>query len=281
MTLPLDKLGVSYQGHTEIVDSDRVRAYAAATNDSRRGYRAGDAAPPVFAAVTAWSAIRAAITDVVPAEAVRHVVHGEQDMHFLLPLVVGSAVTTSAQPYSVRAGRSGTRYTVRALTVEAELGEPVVEQYVTLFLRGWTGGTSAGPDKPDHAVGEGAEWLCDSSFDVDEDQTRRYADASGDDLPIHVDEAFARSVGLPGVVVHGLCTLAMAGDAIVRTVAGGDLRRMRRLAARFAGHVLPGDRVTVAIRRGIDAGVGRRRHPFEARTGGRLVLSQGLAEVDA
>ncbi len=281
MALPLDKLGVSYDGHTEIVDPVRVSAYAAATNRSGPVPAPGECAPPVFAAVTAWSAIRAAVSDVVPPEALPTIVHGEQDMHFLAPLVVGSAVTTRAEPYSVRVARSGTRYTVRASTVQAEGSQPVVEQYVTLFLRGRTGGISAGPDKPDHAFPEPTERPWETTFQVDEDQARRYASASGDDMPIHVNDGFARSVGLPGVVLHGLCTLAMAGDAVLRMVAGGEARRLRRLAARFAGHVVPGDRVQVSLWRGPDGGHGRRRHVFEARAAGRPVLSHGLAETDA
>ena len=280
MALPLDKLGVTYGGHTEIVDPDRVAAYAAATNHSGLAHGPDEWAPPLFASVVAWGAIRAAVIDVVPAEALPGIVHGEQDMYFLRPLVVGSAVTTWAEPHSVRVGRSGTRYTVRASTSQAD-GRPVAEQYATLFLRGWTGGASAGPDKPDHAFPKGAERLCDTTVRVDEDQARRYAAASGDDMPIHVDDAFARSVGLPGVVLHGMCTLAMAADAVLRVAAGGQTSRLRRVAARFAGHVLPGDHVQVSLWRGPDAGNGRRRHLFEARTGGRPALSHGLAETDA
>ena len=57
---------------------------------------------------------------------------------------------------------------------------------------------------------------------VDDDQTYRYRDASGDLMPIHVDDEFARSVGLPGIIAHGLCTMAMCSQAVVTTVAGGD-----------------------------------------------------------
>ena len=60
------------------------------------------------------------------------------------------------------------------------------------------------------------------SVHVDDDQTYRYRDASGDTMPIHVDDELARSVGLPGIIAHGLCTMAMCSQSVIATVAGGD-----------------------------------------------------------
>ena len=56
---------------------------------------------------------------------------------------------------------------------------------------------------------------------VDDDQTFRYRDASGDQMPIHVDEDFAKNVGLPGIIAHGLCTMAMTSQASSRTSRSG------------------------------------------------------------
>jgi acyl dehydratase len=71
-----------------------------------------------------------------------------------------------------------------------------------------------------------------------EAQIAAYAEASGDHNPIHLDEAFARSVGLPGVIAHGMLQMGLlAGVA-------GDPGRLRRLSCRFAGMVRPGDTVT-------------------------------------
>jgi acyl dehydratase len=48
-------------------------------------------------------------------------------------------------------------------------------------------------------------------FKIDRELLKRYADASGDQNPIHQDEAFAKSVGLPDVIAHGMLTMALAG----------------------------------------------------------------------
>ena len=74
------------------------------------------------------------------------------------------------------------------------------------------------------------------------EQIAAYAEASGDHNPIHLDEDFARSVGLPGVIVHGL--LQMGVLAVVAAEAAGGPERLRRMGCRFAGMVEPGDTVT-------------------------------------
>jgi acyl dehydratase len=84
------------------------------------------------------------------------------------------------------------------------------------------------------------------------EQIATYAEASGDHNPIHLDGDFARSVGLPGVIAHGM--LQMGILATVAAQAAGGAGRLRRLYSRFAGMVEPGDRVTFAAE---DAGPGK------------------------
>jgi acyl dehydratase len=71
-----------------------------------------------------------------------------------------------------------------------------------------------------------------------------YAEASGDLNPIHLDDDFARRVGLPGVIAHGLLQMGLL--ARVAAEAAGGPSRLRKLSCRFAGMVAPGDRVTFA-----------------------------------
>lgn len=74
------------------------------------------------------------------------------------------------------------------------------------------------------------------------EQIAAYAEASGDRNPIHLDDDFAKSVGLPGVIAHGM--LQMGLMATVAAEAAGGAERLRRLYCRFAGMVVPGDTVT-------------------------------------
>jgi acyl dehydratase len=77
-------------------------------------------------------------------------------------------------------------------------------------------------------------------------QIRAYAEASGDRNPIHLDDAFARSVGLPGVIAHGMLTMAFANQMLTDWL--GDNARLTRLDGRFGGMVVPGDQVTCSGR---------------------------------
>ena len=74
--------------------------------------------------------------------------------------------------------------------------------------------------------------------------TVRYAGASGDFNPIHIDEEFARSVGLPGKILHGLWTMAQVARA--QTEAAGGPERLKRLSVQFRGMGLPEQEVVVS-----------------------------------
>jgi hydroxyacyl-ACP dehydratase HTD2-like protein with hotdog domain len=63
--------------------------------------------------------------------------------------------------------------------------------------------------------------------------TYRYAGASGDFNPIHIDEEFARQVGLPGRILHGLWTMAQVARAAEEAAGGPD--KLRRLSVQFRG----------------------------------------------
>ena len=73
--------------------------------------------------------------------------------------------------------------------------------------------------------------------------TVRYAGASGDFNPIHIDEQFAAEVGLPGRILHGLYTMAQVARAV--TEAGGGPESLRSLTVQFRGMGLPEHELTV------------------------------------
>jgi acyl dehydratase len=73
-------------------------------------------------------------------------------------------------------------------------------------------------------------------FEINRDLLQQYADASGDHNPIHQDEAFAKSVGLPDVIAHGMLTMALAGKYI-SDWAGGP-QNVKEFSARFTKPVI-------------------------------------------
>ena len=106
--------------------------------------------------------------------------------------------------------------------------------------------------------------------------TYRYAGASGDFNPIHIDDEFARSVGLPGRILHGLWSMAQVARA--QTEAAGGPERLKRLSVQFRGMGVPEQEVVVTstvreVRNGlalIDA---------EARQGDTRIVRRGVAEL--
>jgi acyl dehydratase len=78
---------------------------------------------------------------------------------------------------------------------------------------------------------------------VTQDQINAYAEASGDHNPIHVDEEFARSVGLPGTIAHGLLELGIVAEALSRWAGGTE--QLASLECRFSKPLVAGDTITV------------------------------------
>lgn len=78
----------------------------------------------------------------------------------------------------------------------------------------------------------------------------RYDAGGGIVFPIHTSPAFARGVGLPGIIVQGTATLALAVRELVNREAGGDPQRIAALACRFSGMVQPGTTILVVLQHG-------------------------------
>jgi acyl dehydratase len=74
--------------------------------------------------------------------------------------------------------------------------------------------------------------------------TVRYAGASGDFNPIHIDEQFAQQVGLPGRILHGLWTMAQVARAHTEAAGGPD--RLKRLSVQFRGMGRMGEEIVVS-----------------------------------
>jgi acyl dehydratase len=109
------------------------------------------------------------------------------------------------------------------------------------------------------------------------DTTVRYAGASGDFNPIHLDDEFARSVGLPGRILHGLWTMAQVARA--QTEAAGGPASLKRLSVQFRGLGLPGEEIVVTskVRETAD---GRATVDVEAAQADRRLIRRGVAELD-
>lgn len=262
------------------VTRERIVEYAEATNDPIPAHRAGDVAPPVFAIVPVFDALMMPALDVVPIGIFGRLVHGEQDFHFHRPIAPGDVLTSRGKMTGYQSLPNGTRSTI-FLECRDQDGRLVNEQYVTAFFRNVDAGRSVGDLGPTHALVEelrGQAPVAKVDQHIDADQTSRYGPAAGDPMPIHLDEEVARDAGLPGIIAHGLCTMAFTSWALLTEVAGGDTRRLKRLAVRFNRMVLPDSDLTTTVWQG-GSRDGFTSYAYETRVGDEVAIKDGLAEI--
>ena len=120
---------------------------------------------------------------------------------------------------------------------------------------------------------------------VDRARLLAYADASGDQNPIHQDAEFARSVGLDDVIAHGMWTMGAALDVVTSSV-GGDPGRVLSCSTKFTGMVLvpEGDEVEVLVEGAVkksDEAAGTQTVELSVTCGGQKVLGRCQAVVRA
>jgi acyl dehydratase len=250
--------------HSYEVTAHALQGYADATDDVVGG--------PVFALLPVWDAA-GQVSRAVASDDVRpQVVHYEQDVVVHRPLAAGMRVRSRATPVALLGRPNGTSVVIRTET-RGEYGELLNEQYITEFFRGVESAESVGERAPDHRLATEGDPAAEITYPVADDQTVRYAEASGDHFAIHLDDEFARAVGLPGRIVHGLCTLAHAGRAVLATAGVDDPRAVRRIAVRFSAPLFPGEPLTTRVWQA-DGGYG-----FDALAGDRTVLKDGRVEL--
>jgi NAD(P)-dependent dehydrogenase (short-subunit alcohol dehydrogenase family)/acyl dehydratase/putative sterol carrier protein len=211
-------IGKVYRAPALLVRPEWIKAY---------GEVVGDADSPVFPVTLVKPLFLGLIEDPEFNGDLARMVHGEQEIRFSRPLRGLDLVSPRGRVLSIEDKTSGQLLNFgQTLYVE---GRPVVEMESRLFFRGEATAPRAAEkfsERPDPEVVE--------EITIPEDLSYRYAKVSGDSNPIHIDPAAAKSAGFEGVILHGLCSLALA---VGRLRKG---RPVSRLAVRFAKPVYPG-----------------------------------------
>jgi len=200
-------------------------------------------------------------------------VHGEQSLVISAPLPPeGSVIGRTRVTRIVDKGLGkGALLDADKELVDAQTGGLYATTRMTVFLRGdgGFGGPSGIAQRP-RAMPERAPDLC-------HEQSTRPEQAlwyrwNGDGNPLHFDPAVAKASGFERPIMHGLCSFAIAAQAVVAGLCGARPDRLRALKARFTAAVVPGERLrtemwhdgsfrTVAVERGV------------------MVIGNGYAEV--
>ena len=149
---------------------------------------------------------------------------------------------------------------------------------MTTFVRGAQGAEDVGDEAPPHRFDEALrerEPDAEVAQTFDADQTFRYAEASGDPMQIHLDEEFAKAVGLPGIIIHGLCTMAFTSVAVIGTRAP-----TTRRACGASPSASPRSRCPSRRSRPGSGTVGDGSYAYETTSdAGAVVIKDGLAEI--
>jgi acyl dehydratase len=286
--MPLNRalIGKEYSAPIAEVALDAIQRYARACNDGNPRYfdaatPGGIIAPPMFAVVVTWMPVISAMTDPELHADLLRLLHSAQDMECLAPIRPGDQIAARAKIASIEKSPGGETMKLR-LEASNQRDEPVSRITFTVFIRGRR---EPGGQRAAAATTSAEEIRGDPIVTVtqalDADQTFRYAEASGDRNPIHIDENVAKMAGLPGIVVHGLCTMAFTAKAIADHLCVGDPIRLKRLAVNFSRPVFPGDSITTRVWAG-GAREGRRVYLYETlNPRGFAVIRGGVAEVSA
>ena len=277
MPLNADLVGKEYPGATYEVTADAIEKYARATNDENESYLSGDdvVAPPIFYVVPAFNSFMEAGMDPELQADLLRLVHGAEEHVIHRSVKAGDTLNVKSVLESVEQKETGETFTVKATETDQN-GEVVAEVRGTMFIRGSGSKSrsgSAATSEPERKI------VYEESTKVDEDQTHRYAEASGDNNPIHLDPDTARMAGLPGIILHGMCTMAIATKAAVNGLAGGDPSRIQRVAVRLSKPVLPGQELNTKLWEE-EAGAGTTTYGFETyNPDGQAVIKAGVVEI--
>jgi acyl dehydratase len=281
--MPLNKssIGKEFAPITTEVSAAAMQKYARAYNEDNPAFfdaarPGGLVAPPMFAVVVTWNSTLNAVMDPEVGADLLRLVHGEQDMWFPAPIRPGDRITSRAKIIAIDTKATGETMTVE-LTATNQDGAAVNRSVFSAFIRG--GGRRASPQETGPDEMPRGEPTLTVTQSIDPDQTFRYAEASGDRNPIHVDESVARMAGLPGIIVHGLCTMAFTSKVIIDKLCDGDPTRLKRLHVRFSRPVRPGGTITTRVWPD-GTREGRRVFAYETSASeGPAVIRGGIAEV--
>lgn len=239
--------------HRAVLGTRRLLAFAAAIGDSSAPVF-DDAAPgfiahPALCVALEWPVLSdpecsALVPD--PQDRLR-AVHLVQDSVFHRALRAGEHILTAGRVAGVWRSRAGTCTACTLCSADAG-GETVVTSQVVALYRGVP---ASGPDRPPATPdalpavegADGGDGETIATLVAEPGLAHRYSECSGIWNPIHTERRVALAAGLPGTVLHGTATWAMAASALVARFGGGDAARLRRLRGRFGALVLPGERL--------------------------------------
>ncbi len=233
--------------------------YAAAVNDSNLAYfdderPGGIVAHPMFCAALTWPIVER-IGEFIdssdfPRELLATQVHFTEDLVLHRSVAPGERLTIRGRVDRIEPHRAGTHVIIRFDALD-DAGHHVFVEHIGGLMRGveCRGGANGGvPQSAAVAPTGGA--TRESAIPVGVLAPFVYDAGSKIHFPIHTSVKFARQVGLPGIILQGTATLAMAVSDIINNEAGGDPGRVMKIQCKFTDMVMPGSQITLHVTAG-------------------------------
>lgn len=288
-TVPVSSrlVGQSSEPIIHDIDARWTMAYAAALGDTLPCYLdtrrpQGVVAHPLFPVCIEWPVVLATRQlpgdeSLTPAERMR-AVHATHDLVIHRLVRPGDRLSTRVTFVGVERRKPGAYERMRLDTVDAG-NAPVCTTWMGALYRG------VAVDGPDHPAAD-APPLPDSidphtrpraefRIPIAATAAHVYTECARIWNPIHTDAAFAAAAGLPGIILHGTATLALAVSRVIEAEAGGDPQRVRRIAGRFGAMVFMPSAISVRLMARSDDTVRFEVHNAE----GALAVRDGLVKM--
>jgi acyl dehydratase len=172
------------------------------------------------------------------------VLHGEQDLELRKPIPTSAKVTNQGRVAAIYdKGKAGV--IVLEVTTKDQKGEELYVNRFSIFARGEGGfGGDPGPKATNQAPDRKPDYVKESPTLPQQALLYRLC---GDKNPLHADPEFAKMGGFDKPILHGLCSYGVVCKAVVDTVLGGDVTKVARYQARFAGVVFPGETIVTSM----------------------------------
>lgn len=240
------------------VDWRKTTNFAAATGDDNPLFfddrrPDGPIAPPMLAVALTWP-ISSNLADYLevddfPTEVLMTQIHYSERLDFHRLVRPGDRLTISGRLSGILPHRAGTYSIMRYEAFDAQ-NRPVFTEHSGVIFRGVKcRGDGMGQNLPEDRQGDweaGPLWR--RKIRIDPMLPYIYDGCSDIVFAIHTSPAFAERLGLPGIILQGTCTLALAARELINREAGGVPQRLKTLSCRFSGMVRPGSTISVDLK---------------------------------
>jgi len=170
--------------------------------------------------------------------------HGEQDIEIHRPLPTSAKLVNESRIAALY-DKGKAALVVFEVKTSEKGGAPLFTNRFSLFLRGEGGfGGDSGPKVGNDAPQRAPDLVVESKTLPQQALLYRL---SGDKNPLHADPGFAKMGGFDVPILHGLCSFGIVCKAAVDKALGGDVTKVARYQARFAGVLFPGETMVTSI----------------------------------